>query len=231
MRADTAETYPTDNSGNTANLSYAFDKMGRLNTMTDNIAMETLIASASYGPANELTGISGGAWGSETRTYNSLKQLTQLSSSGLSIQYNYPSTGNNGKVASQTDLVSGETVTYAYDALNRLISAANQPTFSPEWGQSFAYDGFGNLTDVSVKQGSAPTLTATYDANNHAGGEDANGNPGSIELPAYGTQVLATYDVENRLVSGSAYYSYAPGNKRVWRGNWTYSDAPGQEHR
>ena len=145
---------------------------------------------------------------------------------GLSIQYNYPSTGNNGKVSSQTDNVSGETVTYTYDALNRLITAANQSTFTPEWGQSFTYDGFGNLTNVSVTQGSAPTLSAIYDANNHAGGEDANGNPGYVPLPAYGTSVPAGYDVENRLVSGPAYYSYAPGNQRVWRGSWTttYSD-------
>ena len=222
----TAETYPTDNSGNTANLSYAFDKMGRLNTMTDNVAMETVIAGASYGPANELTGITaGGAWGSEIRTYNSLKQLTGLSAGTLSIAYAYPTTGNNGKISSQTD-VSGETVTYTYDTLNRLIKAANQTTFTPEWGQSFGYDGFGNLTSTAVTQGSAPTLSATYDANNHAGGEDANGNPSYVPLPAYGTSAFATYDVENRLVSGPAYYSYAPGNKRVWRGSWTttYSD-------
>ena len=114
----TGETYPADNSGTTANLSYTFDSMGRLNTMTDNIAMQTLITGASYGPANELLSITAngylGAWGGETRSYNSLKQLTQLGSNGLSIQYNYPSTGNNGKIASQTDLVSGEQVSYTY---------------------------------------------------------------------------------------------------------------------
>ncbi len=114
----TGETYPTDNSGTTANLSYTFDSMGRLNTMTDNIAMQTLITGASYGSANELLSITAngylGAWGTESRSYNSLKQLTQLGSNGLSIQYNYPSTGNNGKIASQTDLVSGEQVSYTY---------------------------------------------------------------------------------------------------------------------
>ena len=34
----TGETYPTDNNGTTASLSYTFDNMGRLNTMTDNVA-------------------------------------------------------------------------------------------------------------------------------------------------------------------------------------------------
>lgn len=228
------ETYPTDNSGTTANLSYTFDSMGRLNTMTDNVAMQELIQGATYGPANELTSITGGsyggAWAGESRGYNSLKQLIGITSGSVGVSYAYPATGNNGKISSQTDAVSGETVTYTYDALNRLATAATQPSFSTPWGQSFTYDGFGNLTNVAVTQGSAPTFTATYDANNHAGGEDANGNPGSIELPAYGVPATATYDVENRLtgINGGGdnpvmFYSYAPGNKRVWRGNWTYS--------
>src|ERR1700685_3309524 len=131
--------------------------------------MSTLIASASYGPANEITAITGGsyfgAYGGESRSYNSLKQLTGIVS--LAIAYNYPSTGNNGKISSQTDTVSGETVTYAYDALNRLASATSSTS---SWGQAFTYDGFGNLTGTSVTAGSAPTLTATYDANNHNGG-------------------------------------------------------------
>ncbi len=228
------ETYPTDNSGATANLSYTFDSMGRLNTMTDNVAMQQLIQGATYGPANELTAITGGsyfgAWAGESRGYNSLKQLTGITSGSVGVSYAYPATGNNGKISSQTDAVSGETVTYTYDALNRLATAATQPSFSTPWGQSFTYDGFGNLTNVAVTQGSAPTFTATYDANNHAGGEDANGNPGYVPLPAYGTSAPASYDVENRLVGINAgvnnavmFYSYAPGNKRVWRGNWTYS--------
>ena len=238
----TGETYPTDDSGTTANLSYTFDSMGRLNTMTDNIASKTLITGASYGPANELLTITGGSYGGawaygvgETRTYNSLKQLTEIVSgtysTPLSITYHYPSTGNNGKIDYQYDNISGEKVSYTYDALNRLSTAANQSGFSPLWGQQFAYDGFGNLTEVSVTQGSAPTLTTSYDYNNHAGGEDSNGNPGSIYLPADGSSYAATYDVENRLVatgSSTIRYSYAPGNKRVWRGVGSWNSGTGQ---
>ncbi len=228
------ETYPTDVNGATANLSYTFDSMGRLNTMTDNIANQQIIRGASYGPANEITGITGGnylgAWAGESLSYNSLKQLTGLAEGSVSVSYTYPSTGNNGKISSQTDAVSGETVTYTYDSLNRLATAATQSNFNPSWGQSFSYDGFGNLTNVGVTQGSAPTFSAAYDVNNHAGGEDANGDPGSVPMPAYGTSAAPTWDVENRLtaLNGSTtspvvYYSYAPGNKRVWRGNWTYN--------
>ncbi len=53
----------------------------------------------------------------ETRSYNSRLQLTALNN----VSYVYPA-ANNGKIQSQTDSVSGEQITYAYDALNRLIS-------------------------------------------------------------------------------------------------------------
>ncbi len=62
---------------------------------------------------------------------DSIKQLTCLSTSSsctssTGVLYNYPSSANNGKIASQADGVSGETVTYTYDTLNRLQKAENQ---------------------------------------------------------------------------------------------------------
>ena len=151
--------------------------------------------------------------------HHSLKQLTAIGSGSVSVSYGYSSTQNNGKIRSQTDGVSGETVTYTYDSLNRLLEAQS----SSSWSQTFTYDTFGNLTNVAGV--SAPGFSKTYDTNNHAGGEDANGNPGSIPIPIALTTASATYDVENRLVTVGAYgsapamnYGYAPGNRRVWRG-------------
>jgi YD repeat-containing protein len=51
---------------------------------------------------------------------------------------------NAGKIVSQTDNVSGETVTYAYDSLSRLTSASASGN---AWTQTYSYDGFGNLTN------------------------------------------------------------------------------------
>jgi YD repeat-containing protein len=58
-----------------------------------------------------------------------------------------------------TDNISGEQVVYAYDALNRLASAA---ATGGSWGQSYAYDGFGNLTTQTVTAGTAPSLNVSY---------------------------------------------------------------------
>src|SRR5258708_5769675 len=123
--------------------------------------------------------------GSETRSYNVMGQVTNIHSSSMNITYNFSATQNNGKITSQVDNRRGEQVTYAYDSLQRLISAEAVSS----WGQGFAYDPFGNLTDKTVLAGSVPTLHIVPDAlTNHLGGEDANGNsPGSM-------------DQENRLV-------------------------------
>jgi RHS repeat-associated protein len=159
-------------------------------------------------------------------------QLTSLvSGSGLNVvnvTYNYSSTQNNGKITSQTDNVSGEQVVYAYDALNRLASAT---AASGSWGQSYGYDGFGNLTDQTVTAGSAPAYHVVPDpTTNHLGSVDANGNTLGTVDPDQGTVIYsASYDVENRfmgtaavggMVPGNYQYSYAPGNKRVWRGDF-----------
>jgi YD repeat-containing protein len=90
--------------------------------------------------------------------------------------------------------------------------AANNPT-TIGWGQSYSYDGFGNLTDVTTTKGSTPELHTGYDpATNHGSCADANGNTSS--------GCGYTYDIENRIaLAGGVYYGYAPGNKRV-AGRW-----------
>ncbi len=243
----TATQYPSTWNGSSwvagPNLSNTYDSMGRLLKLTDVPSQTDIISNTTYSPAGQLlttTGQNGAP--SETRTYNSIGQLTQLTicpNSGgycptsLNIQYNYSATQNNGKIASETDVLSGEQITYTYDSLNRLASATS--SVNPGWGQSYAYDGFGNLTTQTVTKGTAPSLSVSYDpTTNRQTGEsaDANGNICSGWWSySYSCPNAYTYDAENRIVfiGGSATtpptaaYSYAPGNKRVWRGNWSGS--------
>jgi YD repeat-containing protein len=123
------------------------------------------------------------------------------------------STANNGQVCQTNNYVVGEEVLYHYDALRRLTSAA---TTGAEWGLSFTYDGFGNLTQQTVTKGSAPPLSVAVNAStNRIVGQayDANGNLTAIN------GITLTYDVENRLLStsnGESYW-YSIDNRRVWR--------------
>ena len=117
--------------------------------------------------------------------------------------------------------ISGEQVLYTYDALNRLATAA---ATSNAWAQSYSYDGFGNLL-VQNQYGSAPYYSASPNpTTNQLGSVDANGNTTSY-INSSNVPIALTYDVKNRLNTVGGYqgpqYSYAPGNKRVWRGLWT----------
>jgi RHS repeat-associated protein len=213
-------------------LAYAYDTMGRLNTMTDNTPglgfTPTVVSGATYDPANRLLGISGSYY-TESRSYNVMGQLTTLTSNSVNITYAYSATQNNGKITSQTDNVSGEQVVYAYDALNRLASA----TAGSTWGQSYSYDGFGNLTNQNVTAGTAPSLSVSYNSSTNlqtTDCADANGNIlGTAAYNCPGSGQLYTYDVSNRLVSvpGGTQYAHAPGNKRIWKGTLSYNQYTG----
>src|ERR1700683_348077 len=77
-------------------------------------------ASGTYYPSGQLYTLSWGGYG-ETRTYNSLMQLTNQSVPGaLNMTYNYSATQNNGRITGSVDGITGENTTYTYDALNRL---------------------------------------------------------------------------------------------------------------
>jgi RHS repeat-associated protein len=208
----TAMTHPDGNS-----YTYGFDAMGRTNGMTLGAAP---VVTAGYGLAGQLTSITYDGV-SETRSYNALLQMTRLIAvSGLNpvvdLEYRFSGTQNNGRVTSVKDWVSGEEVTYQYDALQRLSHAE---TVGPQWGLTFSYDGFGNLMDRVVTKGSGPGGPVGVDpgTNRLIGGQyDANGNFMSVAAGGY-----YGYDVENRLTvdngSGGVQYGYDPANRRVYR--------------
>jgi RHS repeat-associated protein len=97
---------------------------------------------------------------------------------------------------------------------------------TPEWGNGFVYDGFGNLLQKNVTKGSAPALSIQVDGttNRLVGWTyDANGHSGS------GTN----YDVENRLLVNSTMslwngtsdgYIYGSDNRRLARVRTPYSN-------
>ncbi len=117
---------------------------------------------------------------------------------------------NTSKINSVYDAISGESVAYQYDSLNRLISAAGSG-----WTQTQAYDGFGNLTG-RTGTGTAQSTTISTPVNattNQLSGYTYDTNSNLIST-GY------TYDVENRISfanAGGVQYFYDAQNKRVWQ--------------
>jgi YD repeat-containing protein len=166
----TSVNYPTTYSWNGSQLvpatgpthTTSFDAMSRPSSMVDQ-TNTTKVNGITYNPANQLTAILYfGA--NESRTYNTLNQMTNLTvGSTMNITYTFPTANNNnGKISQQTDGMSGEVVTYQYDSLNRLLSASS----TKGWSETYGYDGFGNLLS-KTPTGGAPTLSqAVNTANN-----------------------------------------------------------------
>ncbi len=185
------------------------------------------------------------AYNRETRAYNTNGQLASLGWAGVPVTgqywdggpwapsygplvYNYSTSANNGRITSMKDGISNETVTYTYDALKRLTAASSVPKSewsSPAaWTQTFAYDGFGNMTS-SILNGT----TMTIGVNGVRFGDESRILPGAPTNYDYngnmtsGIGMTMQYDVANRLAQaqlsggGTEYYGYAPDNKRIYR--------------
>jgi YD repeat-containing protein len=213
--------------------------MGRLSQMTspnypNSNQSYAATATATYTAASQLSTLAygGGTYGpqfTETRTYNTLMQLTTLTNiagSGnfattlVNMQYNYTAGQNNGRVANTVDGVLNEQVNYTYDMWNRLTAAT---ATNGTWGESYTFDNFGNLTGKTPTVGTAPALSVSVNpATNQqsgAGGYDANGN--SLGNP--NSNYPNVWDVENRLVTTQTAwlqpitYTYDPWGRRVWK--------------
>ena len=119
-------------------FNYTLDAMEQPTGMTDE-NNNPWASGATYNAANRPL-----YDGTTTRTYNNLLQVTSIAGPGMSMTYNYSSTLNNGQITSSVDNISGETITYQYDALKRLQSASGK-----NWGETYTYDGYGNMTQMA----------------------------------------------------------------------------------
>ena len=230
-------TYAWDNQGRMTNLTYPsgtalayqYDAMGRLSTMTssnypNNPYPLNPIATATYTAASQLNTLQYGVNASfnESRSYNTLMQLTNLTVSGsgsVNMQYNYTAGQNNGRVSQTIDGVLRETVNYSYDMWNRLTNAT---ATNGSWGEAYTFDGFGNLTGKTPTAGSAPAMNSPADPTTNrpvGAGYDANGNPGAIANYPYTPPYV--WDIENRLVTTQTVvsqptdYTYDPWGRRM----------------
>jgi RHS repeat-associated protein len=213
--------------GSTLTYTVGYDVLMRPIGLTDQ-NQSALVSGVTYnGPSGQMDAMSYGGY-NETFGYNARGQLTDLHATGdnlleVHLQYVFPSAPNNdGRITQMEDLVAPEEVNYQYDSLGRLTLAE---TTGSQWGQSFTYDGFGNLTSEAAVQdkGPAPTVNRIYDQTTNRllpttdYTYDANGN--LTVMPG----MALTYNVENRLVqattnlNGTEHYGYGLDGLRVWK--------------
>jgi hypothetical protein len=204
----TLMSYAAANGASTV-FSYTLDAMERPTGMTSGPV--TWASGVTYNAANQMT-----YDGTQTRTYNNLMQTTQVGN----MTYNYSSNKNNGQIVSSVDAVTAETITYQYDALKRLLAASGK-----NWGETYAYDGFGNLLQMSpTGTAGAPSLSVTVGSTTNRLATqgvvyDSNGN-----LTSGLGGLSLVYDTDNRLAEvensvGDYYYAYDSDNRRIYYRN------------
>ena len=172
-------------------------------------------------------------WSQESMGYNANGQLGSLNwvsvtfgGPSLGVQCNYSATQNNGQITQAVDTLStsspyvAETISFQYDALKRLTSAASVPTscgYPAAYTQTFQYDGFGNLTAKVLNGTTMPIGVNPVNNRLSSASYDANGNMTS------GSGATMTYDEANRIFSaavsggGIEYYGYTADNKRFYK--------------
>jgi len=124
------------------------------------------------------------------------------------------------------DKDSNRSVTYTYDALNRILSATTPNSdctvlpsgITKNWGESFTIDPWGNLKTITVTKCSAESLSVSPLSNNQLSGfnYDADGNMTSNGGASY------SYDGENRLkTTAGVTYTYDGDGNRVEKSSGT----------
>jgi RHS repeat-associated protein len=221
----TTMTYP---SGRWVQNSY--DGVGRLSMITG--GPNAYVSGVTYNPAGLRTavfygnGITANIGYSADRLQLSALSYTKPGQTLFNLTYGYAQNYNgqnvnDGRITHIGDnVISGRSVDYTYDAMNRLSTAASTGGggYSP-WGLSWNYDRYGNITAQNVTAGSAPNYSLSVNGSNNqisATGYAYDPNGNLTSRPG----VTMIYDAENRLVSYSsggpaATYQYDGNGLRV----------------
>jgi RHS repeat-associated protein len=215
-------------------LTYYPNSAGRTLSVSD--SSTTYVSGTTYAPQGAIGGLIYGASIHGGFSYNSRLQPLQIaydatnpptvtgntcpSSPGSIMQRLYDfhaGTVNNGDVYVINNCKdTNRTQNFSYDNLNRITQAyttGNSP-LTTSWGETFTIDAWGNLTNkagVTGKTNTENLNVAPATVKNQLNGlcNDAAGNlvlntacPTGTFTPTY------SYDIENRLTSAAAGYSY-----------------------
>jgi RHS repeat-associated protein len=232
-------------------VTYTPDSAGRVLSAIDNLHSINYATGASYGADNSLTGfISGysGTFAGITNAFAYNKRLQPLTMSATapsqtvySIGYDFhagtgtPGSGtDNGNVWGITNYKdTSRNQAFTYDLLNRLTSAQNAGTDctanilqnkSEYWGNSYGYDGWGNMLQKSITKCGAEHLSVTADAHNwiHSSALDYQYDAAGNMTYDATASLSYTFDQENRLTGAGGYtYTYDGDGNRVSKSNGT----------
>lgn len=182
------------NDANGVLVSYVYDQLNRLSTVTDSRLQGSQTTTYTYDPASNLGTVTYANGVESAMTYDALNRISGLSTQSTGYLYQR---GPSGHLTGATEL-NGRTLTWNYDSIYRLTneSIASDPT-NNNGSVSYSLDPVGNrLSDSSTISG-INSVAGTFNADDELSTEtyDANGNTLSTGGKSF------TYDGENHLTS------------------------------
>ncbi len=232
-----------------AKVTYTPDSAGRTVSAVDSDNAVNYVTGTAYGPDGAMKGFVSGnsaSFAGITNSFSYNKRLqpvnmlaiasaigTQPAQTVFSIGYDFHmgslSKDDNGNVYAITNYKDAtRSQTFAYDNLNRLISAQNAGTDCTQilvdgnkkfWGNAYGYDAWGNLLSKVVAKCSSEPLSVSVGTNNRISSAgfvyDAAGN-----MINDGLGHSYAYDPENRISATAGYtYTYDGDGNRVEKAN------------
>jgi RHS repeat-associated protein len=207
-------------------ISYRVDGEGRMFTVSASSGQNP-VTNASYNPASQATGVTFGSGDSDAFTFDPntgrMKQYKYSVNGQAEIgNLGWNANGTLGTLGITDPINAGDTqnCTYGYDDLTRIGSA----NCGSVWGQTFAYDAFGNIDKAVTTTGiawqptyniknqyqSLPGFTPSYDADGNLLADsfhnytwDAEGKVSAIDSIAFTYDALRRNVEQNR--SGTYY--------------------------
>jgi RHS repeat-associated protein len=181
---------------NGASVSYTYDDLDRLSTVTDNRLSGPNTTTYSYDSANNVATVNYPNGVQSTFSYDTQNRVTGLTSQVSGYTYHRGATGNLTSATEST----GRTVSWSYDGIYRLTNETISLAPSGHNGSvGYGLDPVGNrLSDTSTLSG-INSGTFGYNADDELSSEsyDQNGNTTYTDSKSF------TYDSENHLMTMS----------------------------
>ena len=180
---------------NGASVSYSYDELGRLSTVTDNRLQGNQTTSYTYDNASNVATVAYPNNFQSSFTYDSLNRLTSLVTPVSGYNYTLGATGNRTQAV---ELNHNRTVNWSYDGINRLTGEAiNSDEAKNSGSVSYSLDPVGNRSFAVSTLGTLSSGSWSYNADDEVSSEtyDDNGN-----ILSTGGKTF-TYDSENHMTS------------------------------
>jgi RHS repeat-associated protein len=198
-------SYGYDGAGNLASMasnhvngilvSYAYDELNRLTTVTDGRLQGNQTTTYTYDPANNIVAVTIPNGSKSVMTYDPMNRLTALTTPVSSYTYTEGPTGNKTAVTE----ANGRTIDWNYDGVYRLTNEtiSNDPG-NNNGSAAYGLDPVGNRLSENSTLPGINSGAWGYNADDEISSEtyDANGN---VIREANGD--THTYDSQNHMTS------------------------------